>query len=70
MTFKFELTEQEVQLVVSGLGELPAKASFDLLVKTVNSVEAQSKEYEVKKKEEETKLFEQKLKEYSKKKVK
>ena len=48
MTFKFELTEQEVQLVVSGLGELPAKASFDLLNKIIKLTNEQSKPSEVK----------------------
>jgi len=70
MSFKFDFTEQEVQILIAGLGKLPAETSFDLLAKTLNSVEVQSKEHEVKKKEEETKLFEEKLKEYSKKKVK
>jgi hypothetical protein len=70
MTFKFELTEQEVQLVVSGLGKLQAETSFDLLSKVMRDVEVQVKEQEIKKKEEEDKLLEQKLKEYSKKKLK
>jgi hypothetical protein len=48
MTFKFELTEQEVQLVVSGLGELPAKASFDLLNKIIKLTNEQAKPSEVK----------------------
>jgi hypothetical protein len=47
MTFKFELTEQEVQLVVSGLGELPAKASFDLLNKIIKLTNEQTKPSEV-----------------------
>jgi hypothetical protein len=48
MTFKFELTEQEVQLIVTGLGELPAKASFDLLNKIIKLTNEQSKPSEVK----------------------
>jgi hypothetical protein len=33
MKFKLELTEQEINLVLSGLSELPAKFSIELLNK-------------------------------------
>ena len=41
MTFKINLTEQEVNLVLAGLGELPAKHSIDLISKIKTTCESQ-----------------------------
>jgi len=47
MTFKINLTEQEVNLVLAGLGELPAKHSIDLILSIKTECESQSKTTEV-----------------------
>ena len=40
MNYKFELTEDEANVVLSGLGELPAKVSLSVIQK----IQAQAKE--------------------------
>jgi hypothetical protein len=47
MTFKINLTEQEVNLVLAGLGELPAKHSIELIAKIKSDCESQIEETEV-----------------------
>jgi len=44
MIYKVELTEQEVNIVLAGLGELPAKHSIDLIAKIKSECEAQIEE--------------------------
>ena len=41
MTYKLELTEEEVNIVLAGLGELPAKHSIDLISKIKTTCESQ-----------------------------
>jgi hypothetical protein len=46
--FNLELTEQEVNIILAGLGELPAKHSIELIGKIKQSCESQIEETEVK----------------------
>jgi hypothetical protein len=46
MEFELKLTEQEVNIVLAGLGELPAKHSIELIAKIKQSCESQIKESE------------------------
>jgi len=46
MTFTLEFTEQEAQMVVNGLTELPAKFSYELITKIKNECDRQFKEAE------------------------
>jgi hypothetical protein len=46
MDFKFEFTEKEVNLILTGLAELPAKVSMEMLIKIKNSAQAQLNEFE------------------------
>jgi len=41
MVFKFEFDDKELQLVLNGLGELPARMSMDLLGKMQKSAQEQ-----------------------------
>ena len=41
MEFELKLTEQEVNVVLAGLGELPAKHSIELIAKIKQSCESQ-----------------------------
>jgi len=41
--FNLELTEQEVNIILAGLGELPAKHSIELIAKIKQSCESQIK---------------------------
>jgi hypothetical protein len=41
MTYKLELTEQEANVVLAGLGELPAKHSIELIAKIKTTCESQ-----------------------------
>ena len=43
-TIKVELSLDQCQLILSGLGELPAKHSIDLILKLKNEFESQIKE--------------------------
>jgi hypothetical protein len=47
MKFNLELTEQEVNVVLAGLGELPAKHSIELIAKIKSDCESQIEETEV-----------------------
>ena len=42
--FNLELTEQEVNVVLAGLGELPAKHSIELIAKIKSDCESQIKD--------------------------
>jgi hypothetical protein len=44
--FDLKLTEQEVNVVLAGLGELPAKHSIELIGKIKQSCESQIKDSE------------------------
>jgi hypothetical protein len=44
MELTIKLTEQEAQMILSGLAELPAKHSIDLILKLKNEFESQIKE--------------------------
>jgi len=44
--FELKLTEQEVNIILAGLGELPAKHSIDLIAKIKNECETQIEEKE------------------------
>ena len=44
MKFNLELTEQEVNIVLAGLGELPAKHSIELIAKIKSECESQIKD--------------------------
>jgi hypothetical protein len=44
MTLTINVNEQEAQMILSGLAELPAKHSIDLILKLKNSFETQIKE--------------------------
>jgi len=46
--FNLELTEQEVNIILAGLGELPAKHSIELIGKIKSECESQIEETEVK----------------------
>ena len=46
MKFNLELTEQEVNVVLAGLGELPAKHSIELIAKIKSDCESQIEEEE------------------------
>ena len=41
MIYKLELTEKEVNTILAGLGELPAKHSIDLIAKIKYTCESQ-----------------------------
>ena len=41
--FNLELTENEVNIILAGLGELPAKHSIELIAKIKSKCEAQIK---------------------------
>jgi hypothetical protein len=47
MTLTINVNEQEAQMILSGLAELPAKHSIDLILKLKNEFEAQIKENSV-----------------------
>jgi hypothetical protein len=44
MTLTINVNEQEAQMILSGLAELPAKHSIDLILKLKNEFESQIKE--------------------------
>ena len=44
MKLTIKVSEQEAQMILSGLAELPAKHSIDLILKLKNSFESQIKE--------------------------
>jgi hypothetical protein len=44
MILKVSLTEQEAQMILTGLAELPAKFSIDLILKLKQDFESQIKE--------------------------
>jgi hypothetical protein len=44
MKLTINVSEQEAQMILSGLAELPAKHSIDLILKLKNSFESQIKE--------------------------
>ncbi len=44
MELTVKVNEQEAQMILSGLAELPAKISIDLILKLKHSFEAQIKE--------------------------
>ena len=44
LTIKVELSLDQCQLILSGLAELPAKISIDLILKLKNEFESQIKE--------------------------
>jgi hypothetical protein len=44
LTIKVELSLDQCQLILSGLGELPAKHSIDLILKLKTEFESQIKE--------------------------
>jgi len=44
MELKINVNEQEAQMILSGLAELPAKHSIDLILKLKHSFETQIKE--------------------------
>ena len=48
MTFNLNLTEQEIQLLINGLGELPAKESYSVLNKILTQYKEQTKKEEPK----------------------
>lgn len=43
MEFNLKLNEEQINIIISGLGELPAKISFDLINKIKDEVIIQSK---------------------------
>jgi len=47
MKFNLKLTEQEVNVVLAGLGELPAKHSIELIAKIKSDCESQIEETEI-----------------------
>ena len=47
MKYKFEFTEEEVNLVLKGIGKLPAEEVFLLMNKVISTAQAQSKTTEV-----------------------
>lgn len=42
MEFSLKLTEEELNLIVQGLGELPAKISYDLITKILTNIKEQT----------------------------
>jgi hypothetical protein len=46
MEFKFEFTEKEINLILTGLAELPAKMSMEMIMKLKNLAQAQLNEFE------------------------
>jgi hypothetical protein len=44
MKLTIKVSEQEAQMILSGLAELPAKHSIDLILKLKNEFESQIKE--------------------------
>ena len=47
MKFNLKLTEQEVNVVLAGLGELPAKHSIELIAKIKSDCESQIEETKI-----------------------
>jgi hypothetical protein len=47
--FDLALTEQEVNIILAGLGELPAKHSLELIAKIKTTCESQIEESKIKK---------------------
>ena len=45
MDFKFEFTEKEVNLILTGLAELPAKVSMEMIMKIKNLAQTQLNEF-------------------------
>jgi hypothetical protein len=46
MDFKFEFTEKEINLILTGLAELPAKVSMEMIIKIKNLAQTQLNEFE------------------------
>jgi hypothetical protein len=46
MEFKFEFTEKEINLILTGLAELPAKMSMEMIIKLRNLAQTQLNEFE------------------------
>jgi|APGre2960657404_1045060.scaffolds.fasta_scaffold261148_2 hypothetical protein len=46
MDFKFEFTEKEINLILTGLAELPAKVSMEMIIKLRNLAQTQLNEFE------------------------
>lgn len=46
MEFKFEFTEKEINLILTGLAELPAKVSMEMIIKLRNLAQTQLNEFE------------------------
>jgi hypothetical protein len=46
MEFKFEFTEKEINLILTGLAELPAKMSMEMIMKLKNLAQTQLNEFE------------------------
>lgn len=48
LTINLKLTEDEIQMLINGLGELPAKQSYSILNKILNQYKEQTKKEEPK----------------------
>ena len=46
MDFKFEFTEKEINLILTGLAELPAKMSIEMILKIKQIAKVQIDEFE------------------------
>jgi hypothetical protein len=46
MDFKFEFTEKEINIILAGLAELPAKVSMEMIIKLRNLAQTQLNEFE------------------------
>lgn len=46
MDFKFEFTEKEINLILTGLAELPAKISIEMILKIKQIAKVQIDEFE------------------------
>jgi hypothetical protein len=46
MEFKFEFTEKELNLILTGLAELPAKISIEMILKIKQIAKVQIDEFE------------------------
>jgi hypothetical protein len=46
MEFKFEFTEKEINLILTGLAELPAKMSIEMILKIKQIAKVQIDEFE------------------------
>ena len=46
MDFKFEFTEKEINLILTGLAELPAKMSIEMILKIKQNAKVQIDEFE------------------------